>query len=162
LNITGSGTPEKSHSAYSCEVAGGSSLVEPWYDMSSVVAARFPATGTRRPGQPSCAATSMLADEACAIVAPRKTSGIHDPENAPPVRVVAVMPVIVSRCEVTCTRPVVVPFTRVESIDRSVVGVEVLKGPQRPPGRAPGYQQRVRRGPALARSAAASEDHRGW
>jgi hypothetical protein len=29
-NITGSGTPEKSYSAYLCEVAGGSSLAEPW------------------------------------------------------------------------------------------------------------------------------------
>jgi hypothetical protein len=27
-NITGFGTPEKSHSAYPCEVAGGSSLAE--------------------------------------------------------------------------------------------------------------------------------------
>jgi hypothetical protein len=29
-NTTGSDTPEKSHSAYPCEVAGGSSLAEPW------------------------------------------------------------------------------------------------------------------------------------
>jgi hypothetical protein len=29
-NITGSGTPDKSHSAYPFEVAGGSSLAEPW------------------------------------------------------------------------------------------------------------------------------------
>jgi hypothetical protein len=29
-NITRSGTLEKSHSAYPCEVAGGSSLAEPW------------------------------------------------------------------------------------------------------------------------------------
>jgi hypothetical protein len=35
-NITGSGTLEKSHSAYPCEVVGGSSLSESWYDSSSV------------------------------------------------------------------------------------------------------------------------------
>jgi hypothetical protein len=29
LNITGSGMPEKSHSAYPCEVAGGSVSTEP-------------------------------------------------------------------------------------------------------------------------------------
>jgi hypothetical protein len=59
-------------------------------------------------------------------------------------------------------RPVVVPSALVESADRSVVGVEVLKGPQRPLGRAPGRQQQVRRGPVLARSTAASEAQRGW
>jgi hypothetical protein len=32
------GTPEKSHSAYPCEVAGGSSLAEPWDDSSSAEA----------------------------------------------------------------------------------------------------------------------------
>jgi hypothetical protein len=74
-NITGSGTPEKSHSAYPCQVAGGSSLVEPWYDSSSVVAARFPAAGAWRPGRPSRAATSALADEVCTIAALRKPRG---------------------------------------------------------------------------------------
>jgi hypothetical protein len=63
-NITGPGTPEKSHSAYPCEVAEGSSLAEPWYDSSLVVAMRF-RTGSRWwPGSSSYADTSVLADEA--------------------------------------------------------------------------------------------------
>jgi hypothetical protein len=40
--------------------------------------------------------------------------------------------------------------------------MEVLKGLQRPPGRVLGRQQRVQRGPVLARSTAASEARRGW
>jgi hypothetical protein len=59
-------------------------------------------------------------------------------------------------------RPVVVPSAPVDSADRSVVGVEVLKGQQRPPGRALGRQQRVRRGPVLARSTTAREARRSW
>jgi hypothetical protein len=105
-NITGFGTPEKSHSSYSCEVAGGSSLEEPWYDSLSVVAVRFPAAGTWRPGRPPRAATSMLADEACAIAAPRKPRGDRGPETArppPPLGTVAVSPVIASRWKATRT-----------------------------------------------------------
>jgi hypothetical protein len=99
-NVTGSGTPEKSHSAYLCAVAGGSSLVGPWYDSSSVVAARFLAAGAWRPGRPSRAATSALADEACAIAAPRKPRRNRGPETTrSPIGAVAVMPVIASHCE---------------------------------------------------------------
>jgi hypothetical protein len=64
LNITGFGTPEKSHSAYPCEVAGGSSLAEPWYDSSLVVAMRFLTARRWWPGRSSYAATSVLVDEA--------------------------------------------------------------------------------------------------
>jgi hypothetical protein len=50
LNITGSGTPEKSHSAYPCEVVGGSASREP-RDGSSPAEALGPlATKTWRPG----------------------------------------------------------------------------------------------------------------
>jgi hypothetical protein len=77
-----SGTPEKSHFECQCEVAGGSSLVEQWYDSLSVVAVGFPAAETRWPGRPSCAATSMLV--ACATVAPRKTKGNRGLETARP------------------------------------------------------------------------------
>jgi hypothetical protein len=38
------------------------------------------------------------------------------------------------------------PFAPAESAGRSVDGVQVLEGPQRPPGWTPGHQQRVRRG----------------
>jgi hypothetical protein len=76
--------------------------VEPWYDSSLVVAARFPAVGAWRPGRPSCAATSALADEARAIAAPRKPRGNRGPETAHfPVGAVAVMLVIASHCEAT-------------------------------------------------------------
>jgi hypothetical protein len=63
-------------------VAGGSSLVEPWYDSSLVVAAGFPAVGTQRPGQPLRATGSMLA--VCATVAPCRPRGKRGPETAPP------------------------------------------------------------------------------
>jgi hypothetical protein len=58
--------------------------------------------------------------------------------------------------------PIIVPPSLVENADRSVVSMEVLKGLQRPPGRVLGRQQRVQRGPVLARSTAASEARRGW
>jgi hypothetical protein len=63
-NITESGTPEKSHSTYPCEVAGGSSLAEPWYDSSLVVAMRFQTASRWWPGRSLYATTSVLADEA--------------------------------------------------------------------------------------------------
>jgi hypothetical protein len=50
LNITGSGTPEKSHSAYPCEVAGGSASTEPRDDSSPVEALGSLATKTWWPG----------------------------------------------------------------------------------------------------------------
>jgi hypothetical protein len=91
---------EEVPSAYPCEVAGGSSLVEPWYDSSSVVAAGFPAARTRQPGRLSRATASMLA--ACATAAPRKPRGDRGPETAPPpVGAVAVSLAIASHYEVT-------------------------------------------------------------
>jgi hypothetical protein len=63
-NITRSGTPKKSHSAYPCEVAGGSSLAEPWLDSLLVEAMRFLTAKRWWLGRSSYAATSVLADEA--------------------------------------------------------------------------------------------------
>jgi hypothetical protein len=56
------------HSAYPCEVAGGSSLAEPWYDSSLVVAMRFRTASRWWPGRSSYAATSVLTDDAYAAV----------------------------------------------------------------------------------------------
>jgi hypothetical protein len=81
--------------------------------------------------------------------------------HTPPVGAVVVSSAIASRCVATRVA-VVVPSVPVESTDRSVDGVEVLKGPQRPLGRAPGHQQRARWGPVLAWLAAASEICCGW
>jgi hypothetical protein len=50
LNITGSGTPEKSHSAYPCEVAGGSASTEPRDDTLPAEALGSLATKTWRLG----------------------------------------------------------------------------------------------------------------
>jgi hypothetical protein len=50
LNITGSGTPEKSHSAYPCEVAGGRASAEPRDDSSPAEALGSLATKMLRPG----------------------------------------------------------------------------------------------------------------
>jgi hypothetical protein len=63
-NITGYGTPEKSHCTYPCEMAGGSSLTKPWYDSSLVVTMRFLTARKWWPGRSSYASTSMLADDA--------------------------------------------------------------------------------------------------
>jgi hypothetical protein len=49
MNITGSGTPEKSHSAYPCEVAGGSASAEPRDDSSPAEALGSLATKTWQP-----------------------------------------------------------------------------------------------------------------
>jgi hypothetical protein len=53
----------EAHSAYTCEVAGGSSLDEPWYDSSLVVAMRFRTASKWWPERSSYAATSVLTDE---------------------------------------------------------------------------------------------------
>jgi hypothetical protein len=50
LNITGSGTPEKSHSAYPCEVVGGSASTEPRDNSSPAEVLGSLATKTWRPG----------------------------------------------------------------------------------------------------------------
>jgi hypothetical protein len=50
MNITGSGTLEKSHSAYPCEVAGGSALTEPRVDSSPAEALGSLTTKTWRLG----------------------------------------------------------------------------------------------------------------
>jgi hypothetical protein len=148
---------------YPCEVAGGSSLVEPWYDSSSVVAVRFPAAGTGWPGRPPRAATSALVDEACAIAAPRKPRENRGPETARPAPPRRISRRLASdRVARQRARTVGIPFAPVESADRSVDGIEVPKGPQRPLGLTPGRQQRVRRGPVLAQSTAANEACRGW
>jgi hypothetical protein len=101
-NTTGSDTPEKSHSVYSCEVAGGSSLVEPWDDSSSADALGFPTAGTWRTGRALRTATSVLAEVTYAIVVPRRPMGKHGPETErSPVGAVAVSPVVASCCEAT-------------------------------------------------------------
>jgi hypothetical protein len=48
--MTGSGTLEKSHSEYLCEVAGGNSSADPWDDSSSAEALESLVAGTWRPG----------------------------------------------------------------------------------------------------------------
>jgi hypothetical protein len=50
LNITGSGTPEKSYSAYPCRLAGGNASREPRDDSSPAEALGSLATKTLRPG----------------------------------------------------------------------------------------------------------------
>jgi hypothetical protein len=54
LNITGSGTLEKSHSAYPCEVAGGITSTEPRDDSSPAEALGSLATKMWRPGGTLC------------------------------------------------------------------------------------------------------------
>jgi hypothetical protein len=94
--------PEKSHSAYPCEVAGANSLAEPWYDSSSVEALGFTTARTRRPGQPLRATTSVLAEATYAVVVPRKSRGNRGLETVRSLtRASAVSPVIASRCEAT-------------------------------------------------------------
>jgi hypothetical protein len=74
-NIIGSGTPEKSHSAYPCEVVGGSSPTEPWDDSSPAEALGSRAAGTWRPGQTLRVAALALAEATYAVVAPRRPLG---------------------------------------------------------------------------------------
>jgi hypothetical protein len=99
--MTGSGTPEKSHSAYPCEVAGGSSSVEPWDDSSPVEALGSLAAGTWWPGQALRIAAPVLAEATYAVVAPRWPMGKRGPETERSPDVAAVVPpVSASRCEV--------------------------------------------------------------
>jgi hypothetical protein len=101
-NITGSGTLEKSHSAYPCEVAGGSLLAEPWDDLSSVEALGSLTTGTWRLGRTLRVVASVLAEATYAVVAPRRPMGKRGPETErSPVGAAAVSLVVVSRCEAT-------------------------------------------------------------
>jgi hypothetical protein len=101
-NITGSGTPEKSQSAYPCEVAGGSSLAEPWDDSSLAEALGSLTAGTWRPGRTPRVAALMLAEATYAVVAPRGPMGKRGPETRrSPVRAATVSPVVASRCEAT-------------------------------------------------------------
>jgi hypothetical protein len=145
-NITGSGTLEKSHSAYPCEVAGGSSLAEP-QDDSSAAEALGSLAGTWRPGRTLCAAASVLAEAMYAVVAPRRPRGNRGPETerSPLERLSSRR--WVRRAARRRARPVGAPFVPVESADRSVDGVEALRGPQHPCWRALVPQRQVRRGP---------------
>jgi hypothetical protein len=105
-NITGSGTPEKSHSAYRCEVAGGNSLAELWDDSSVAEALGFLTAGTQRLRRALCTAASVLEEAAYAVVAPRRPRGNLGPETArSPIGATAVLPVIASRCEAMRSSP---------------------------------------------------------
>jgi hypothetical protein len=150
-NITGSGTPEKSHSAYPCEVAGGSSPAEPWDDSSPAEALGSRAAGTWRPGRTLCVAALVLAEVMYAVVAPRKPMGKRGPETErSPAGAAVVSPEGASRCEATraaCQRSVRTCRERC----RSVGGAVAPKDPQRPCLRALSSRQRVRRRPGLTR-----------
>jgi hypothetical protein len=99
-NITGSGTPEKSHSAYSCEVAGGSSSTEPWDDSSPVEALGSLATGTWRSGRALRVAALVLAEATYVVIAPRRPMGKRGPETErSPAGAAVVSPEGASRCE---------------------------------------------------------------
>jgi hypothetical protein len=101
-NITGSGTPEKSHSAYPCEVAGGSSPAEPWDDSLPAEALGSLTAGIWRPGRTLRVAVLVLAEVTYAIVAPRKPMGKRGPETERSPAGAAVISLEgVSRCEAT-------------------------------------------------------------
>jgi hypothetical protein len=131
-------------------VVGGCSKVPSRWDMAARTTSARSHVGASRRGVRHCGAA--------------QAEGGPQPGNrTPPPRLERLPSRQRSRCVARRhARPVIVPSTPVESADRSVVGVEVLKGPQRPLGRGPGRQQRVRRVPVLARSTAAGEAHRGW
>jgi hypothetical protein len=98
-NITGSGTPEKSHSTYPCEVAGGNSLAEPRDDSSAAEALGSLAAGTRRPGRTLRVAGSVLAEAMYDVVEPRSSRGNRGPETErSPVGAAVVSPVGASPC----------------------------------------------------------------
>jgi hypothetical protein len=80
-NTIGSGTPEKSHSAYPCEVAGGSSSAEPWDDSSLAEALGSSAARTWWLGQALRTTTSVLAEATYAVVALRRPTGKRGPET---------------------------------------------------------------------------------
>jgi hypothetical protein len=99
-NITGSGTPEKSHSAYTCEVAGGSSLAELWDDSSTAEALGSLTARTWQPGRTLRVAASVLAEAMYVVVAPRRPMGKRGPETErSPVGVAVVSLVVASRCD---------------------------------------------------------------
>jgi hypothetical protein len=123
-----------------------------------VVAARFLVTGIWRPGQLLHAATTPAQPLRCC--ASRGGTTARKPHASPLERLSSGQRS--RRVARRHARPVVVLSAPVESADRSVVGAEVLKGPQHPLGWASGRQQHVRRGPVLARSTAAGEACRGW
>jgi hypothetical protein len=101
-NITGSGTQEKSHSAYPCEVAGGSSPAEPCDDSSSVEALGSLTAGTWRPGRTPRVTVLMLAEATYAVLAPCGLRGNNGPETErSPVGAAVVSMVGASRCEPT-------------------------------------------------------------
>jgi hypothetical protein len=102
-NITGSRTPEKSHSAYPCEVAGGSSSAEPWDDSSPEEAPGPLAAGTWQPGRALRVAALALAEATYAVVAPDKPMGKRGPETErSPAGVAVVSLVSASRCKAMC------------------------------------------------------------
>jgi hypothetical protein len=73
--------PEKSHSAYLCEVAVGSSLAEPWDDLSSAEALGFLTAEAWRAGRALHVTASVLVEAMYAVVAPRKPRGNRGPET---------------------------------------------------------------------------------
>jgi hypothetical protein len=73
--------PEKSHSAYLCEVAVGSSLAEPWDDSSSAEALGFLTAEAWRAGRALHVTASVLVEATYAVVAPRKPRGNRGPET---------------------------------------------------------------------------------
>jgi hypothetical protein len=102
-NITGSGTPEKCHSTYPCEVAGGSSSVEPWDDSSPAEALGSLATKIWRPGGTLRIAALALAEATYAVAAPRRPIGKRGLEiERSPAGAAVVSPVSAPRCEATC------------------------------------------------------------
>jgi hypothetical protein len=105
-NIIGSGTPEKSHSVYPCEVAGGSSSAEPRDDSSPAEALGSLATRMWRPGGTLRIVVLALALAIYADVALRSPIGKRGPETErSPAGAAAVSPVSASCCEATCSMP---------------------------------------------------------
>jgi hypothetical protein len=101
-NITRSGTLEKSHSAYPCEVAGGSSPAKPWDDSSPAEAMGSLAAGTWRPGRTMRVAALVLTEATYAVVVPRRLMGKRGPQTErSPARAAVVSPEGASRCEAT-------------------------------------------------------------
>jgi hypothetical protein len=102
LNITGSGTPEKSHSTYPCEVAGGSSSMEPKDDSSPAEALGALATRMWRPRGTLRIVVLALAFATYAAVAPRSPIGKRGTETErSPAGAAAVSLVGASRCGAT-------------------------------------------------------------
>jgi hypothetical protein len=101
-NIIGSGTLEKSHSAYPCEVAAGNSQAESRDDLSSAEALEFLAARTWRLGPDLRTVALVLAEATYAVVAPRRPRGNRGLETSrSSVGAAAVSPVIALRCEAT-------------------------------------------------------------